>query len=160
MTIQAFNIYTANGYAGDLVDSGPRVVQTGVLEVADVGFGKALQRATSGNAKGVEKGSAGAAIFAISQREYNHEAGTRPSDGTDFGYLVFDSVSTIREGYLYIKLTGATAISAGEVLHVDQVTGEFTKVTPVGDVIATTNVIADEDAISGDVFKARISIVS
>ena len=158
MTIQAFNLYTANGYAGDLVDSGPRVVQTGILESASVGFGQAVQRGTAG--KQVLIGAAAGPIFAITQREYNHEAGSRPTDGTDFNYLITESVSLIREGYLYIKLTGATAINAGEVLHVDTVTGEFTKAAVAGNVVATTNVFADEDAITGDVFKVRINIVS
>lgn len=157
MTIQTFNIYTAKGYEGDLVDSGPRVVQTGVLTSATAGFGKAMKRDAS-----VERGIAlgGLAnVFAISQREYNHEAGTRPSTGDDTNYLITESVSLIRQGYLYIKLTGATAIAAGDVLHVDTTTGLFTKVAVLGDVVACLNVIAEESAISGDVFKARIDIV-
>ena len=158
MTIQTFNIYTANGYAGDLVDSGPRVVQTGIVEDAGgFGFGKAIKRGTAG--KQVLLGGA-TKVYAISQREYNREAGTRPSDGTDFGYLVKDSASIIRQGYLYIKLTGATSILAGEAVHVDTVTGEFSKLAVAGNVVATLNVFADEDAITGDVFKARIDIVS
>lgn len=155
MPIQDFNIYTQNGYAGDLVDSGPRVVQTGILESASVGFGKAVKRGTT--AKQVLVGGA-ASVFAISQREYNREAGSRPTDGTDFNYLVTESVSLIRQGYLYIKLTGAVAISAGEVLHVDTVTGEFSKTAVAGNVVATTNVVADEDGIAGDVIKVRIDI--
>ena len=158
MTIQNFNIYTAKGYEGDLVDSGPRVVQTGVLTSATAGFGKAMNRDGSVE-RGVALGGA-ANVFAISQREYNHEAGTRPSTGNDTKYLITESVSLIRQGYLYIKLTGATAISAGEVLHVDTVTGLFTKVVVAGNVVACTNVVAEEDAISGDVFKARIDIVA
>ena len=158
MTIQTFNIYTANGYEGDLVDSGPRVVQTGVLTSATAGFGKALNRDGSVE-RGVALGGA-ANVYAISQREYNHEAGTRPSTGNDTQYLETESVSIIRQGYLYIKLTGATAISAGDVLHVDTVTGLFTKVVVAGNVVACTNVVAEEDAISGDVFKARIDIVA
>ena len=158
MTIQSFEIYTGNGYEGDLVDSGPRVVGTGVVEDATgFGFGKALKRGTAG--KQVLLGGA-AKVFAISQREYNREAGTRPSPGTDFQYLEKDSASIMREGYIYIKLTGATAISNGDVLHVDTVTGLFTKVAVAGNVVATVNVFADEDAITGDVFKARIDIAS
>ncbi len=155
MTIQSFNIYTQNGYAGDLVDSGPRVVQTGILESASVGFGKAVKRGTSG--KQVLVGGE-ANLFAITQREYNREAGSRPTDGTDFNYLETESVSLIRQGYLYLKLAGGVSISAGDVVHVDTVTGEFSKDAVAGNVIATTNVVADEDAIVGDVFKARIDI--
>ena len=158
MTIQAFNLYTANGYAGDLVDSGPRVIQTGVLTSPSVGFGKAVKRDAA-----VERGVAigGAAnVFAISQREYNHEAGTRPSTGDDTKYLVTESVSLIRQGYLYIKLDGSTAISAGDTLHVDTATGEFSKDAVAGNIVEATNVIADEAALAGEVFKVRIDIVS
>ena len=157
MTIQSFELYTANGYAGDLVDSGPRVIQTGILTSASVGFGKALNRDAS-----IERGCAvgGAAkVFAISQREYNHEAGTRPSAGNDTVYFETESVSMIRQGYLYIALTGAVAISAGEVLHVDVTTGEFSKDTVAGDVVACVNVVAEEDGLVGDVIKVRIDIV-
>ena len=157
MTIQNFNIYTGNGYAGDLVDSGPRVIQSGVLTSASAGFGLALKRDTSVE-KGVALGSVDGNVFAISQREYNHEADTRPSDGST-SYKVSESVSEIRQGYLYVKLVGATAISEGAVLHVNKVTGEFTKVAVAGNVVACTNVVADEDGIEGDVIKVRIDIV-
>jgi hypothetical protein len=158
MTIQNFNIYTAKGYAGELVDSGPRVVQTGILTDADLDFGVALKRDTS-IAKGVAKGAANGKIFAISQREYNHEASTRPSDGTT-KYLESESVSIIRQGYLYIKLDGSTSITAGEVLHVDNATGVFSKDSVAGNVIATENVVADEDGVAGDIIKVRLDIVS
>lgn len=157
MTEQVFNIYTAKGYEGDLVDSGPRVIQTGVLTSAEVGFGKAVDRDNS-IPKGVSVGS-GANVFAISQREYNHEAGTRPSTGNDTVYKQTESVSLIRQGYLYIKLTGTTPVLAGTVMNVDSVTGLFTADTVAGNVIATVNVTADEDALAGEVFKARIDII-
>jgi hypothetical protein len=156
MTEQVFALYTQNGYAGDLVDSGPRVIQTGKLTSATAGFGKAMNR--DGSIKrGIALGGA-ANVFAISQREYNHEAGSRPTDGTDFAYVETESVSLIRQGYLYIKLTGATAIVAGEPLHVVEATGEFTKVVVAAGTVACTNVFADEDAIEGEVFKVRIDI--
>ena len=156
MTIQTFQIYTGKGYAGDLVDSGPRVVQTGVLTSATAGFGKGMSRDAS-----VERGTAlgGAAnVYAISQREYNHEASTRPSPGNDTLYKETESVSLIRQGYLYILLGGAVAVSAGEALHVSTVTGEFSKTSVGGNIVATTNVIADEAALAGEVFKVRIDI--
>ncbi len=167
MPIQNFNIYTANGYAGDLVDSAPRVIQTGILvpnatAVADAGFGLAMLRQVTGTLieRGVELGGA-ANVFAISQREYNHEAGTRPAKkdvaGT-WAYHEGESVSLIREGYLYVKLEGATAIVAGAALHVDTVTGEFSKSTVAGDVVACTNVFAEEAGVAGDVIKVRIDI--
>lgn len=166
MTIQTFNLYTANGYAGDLVDSAPRVVQTGILvpnatAVADAGFGLAMLRQVTGTLieRGVELGGA-ANVYAISQREYNHEASTRPAkSGTGaWAYHEGESVSLIREGYLYIKLEGATAIAAGAVLHVDTVTGEFSKTTVAGNIVATTNVIAEEAGVAGDIIKVRIDI--
>lgn len=168
MTIQSFDLYTANGYAGDLVDSGPRVIQTGILTSAEVGFGKALKRDAATVDRGVAVGSVDGDVFAISQREYNHEAGSRPSTGDDTKYYATESVSTIRQGYLYIKLTGSTAIAAGEALHVDTVTGEFSKDAVAGNIVACTNVFAEEAnaAPSGDtsakanVMKVRLDIVN
>lgn len=166
MPVQEFNIYTANGYAGDLVDSAPRVVQTGILVAnatgaVTAGFGKAMLRQVTGTLieRGVELGGA-ANVYAISQREYNHEASTRPAkqDTGAWAYRLAESVSLIREGYLYIKLEGATAIAAGAVLHVDTVTGEFSKEAVAGNIVATTNVVAEEAGIAGDVIKVRIDI--
>tara|TARA_R110000787_G_scaffold127165_4_gene238564 strand:- start:2526 stop:3002 length:477 start_codon:yes stop_codon:yes gene_type:complete len=158
MTVQNFSIYTAKGYEGELVDSGPRVVQTGILTSATAGFGKALVRDAS-----VERGVAlggSANVFAISQREYNHEAGTRPSTGNDTVYRVTESVSTIRQGYLYVLVGGDTAVVAGEVMHVDTVTGVFSKSAVAGNVVATTNVTADESGLVGDIIKIRLDIVA
>ena len=167
MPIQDFNIYTAKGYAGDLVDSAPRVVQTGILVanasgVSDAGFGLAMLRQVTGTLieRGVELGGA-ANVFAISQREYNHEAGTRPAKAGVAGTWAYhegESVSLIREGYLYVQLSGATGIIAGDPLHVDTVTGEFTKEAVAGDIVATTNVVAEEAGIAGDIIKVRIDI--
>lgn len=158
MTVQAFNIYTAKGYEGDLVDSGPRVVQTGVLTAPEVGFGKAVKRDASVE-RGVDVGGA-ANVFAITQREYNHEAGSRPSTGNDTVYKETESVSLMRQGYIYLLLTGAAGISAGDAVHVDTVTGLFTKDAVAGKIVATTNVTADETAIAGQIFKARIDILA
>tara|TARA_R110000851_G_scaffold106188_3_gene225120 strand:+ start:117 stop:590 length:474 start_codon:yes stop_codon:yes gene_type:complete len=156
MTTQAFNLYTANGYAGDLVDSGPRVIQTGILTSATAGFGLGMSRDASVE-RGVSLGGS-ANVFAISQREYNHEASVRPSTGDDTLYRQTESVSLIRQGYLYVKLSGAVAVAAGEFLHVDTSTGLFSKSSVAGNVVATTNVVADEAAIAGEVFKIRIDI--
>jgi hypothetical protein len=167
MPTQNFKLYTANGYAGDLVDSGPRVIQTGVLVandagVSDVGFGLAMLRQVTGVAvdRGVELGGS-ASVFAISQREYNHEAGTRPAkagvDGT-WAYHLGESVSLIRQGFLYVKIVGSNAITAGAVLNVDTATGVFSKDTVAGNVVATTNVVAEEAGLAGDVIKVRIDI--
>ncbi len=158
MPIQDFNIYTANGYAGDLVDSAPRVIQTGILTtVTGAGFGKAMTRDTSIE-RGVALGGA-ANVFAISQREYNHEASAIPAKDGDWAYKVGESVSLIREGYLYIQLDVASlAITAGQALHVDTVTGEFTKAAVADDVVACVNVFAEEAGIAGDVIKVRIDI--
>jgi hypothetical protein len=156
MTIQTFALYTQNGFAGDLVDSGPRVVQTGILTGAAVGFGKAIKRDATVE-RGVTVGGA-ARVFAISQREYNHEALSTPSDGTDFGYQVTESVSTIRQGYLYLAITD-TAVSTLAPLSVDTVTGEFAGggIT-TGNFVVTTNVFPDELGAVGDVIKCRIDI--
>ena len=158
MTQQTFALYTKNGYAGDLVDSGPRVVQTDVLTGSGAGFGKAMSRDTAVE-RGVTLGSA-ETVFAISQREYNHEAGSRPTDGTDFAYLETESVSLIRDGYLYIELVGG-AVPTGNIgtpLFVNATTGTFSgDATDVSGVhVETTNVIAEEAGVVGDVIKCRI----
>ncbi len=166
MPIQDFKIYTKNGYAGDLVDSAPRVIQTGILVpnadgVNTAGFGLAMLRQVTGDLveRGVELGGA-ENVFAISQREYNHEAATRPAkSGTGaWAYRETESVSLIREGYLYVLLEGATAIAAGDALHVDTKTGVFSKEAVAGTIVATTNVFAEEAGIAGDVIKVRIDI--
>jgi len=161
MTIQAFNIYTANGYEGELVDSGPRVTQTGVLTSSKVGFGKALGRDNS-----VERGVAIAThssgsipVFAITQREYNHEASLRPSTGTDFFYKKTESVSLIRDGYLRLKVTGAAAV-AGALALVHKTDGTFSGGSATGDFLATTNVVWEESGQVGDIIKARIILVA
>lgn len=156
MTIQTFKIYTGNGYAGDLVDSAPRVIQSGVLTTAAVGFGVAMQRDTTVD-RGCKLGSVDGNVYSISQREYNHEASTRPSDGTTT-YNVAESVSLIREGYLYVLLEGLVAVVAGAALHVDKVTGKFVKTAVAGNVVACTNVFAEEAGVAGDVIKVRIDI--
>lgn len=160
MPITQYKIYTAKGYEGELVDSGPRVVQTGILTSVKAGFGKALKRDTAvGN--GVALGSA-ANVYAISQREYNHEAGVRPSDGNDTYYLKTESVSIIREGFLYLTVTGGTDTVTGTKVHVNTVTGKFTMdaVSSDDNIIATTNVTAEETVTAGSIFKARIDIVA
>lgn len=165
MTIQAFNVYTAKGYAGELCDSGPRVVQTGVLTSASAGFGLAMGRDSATVDRGVklsDGGTAGTAvnIFAISQREYNHEAGVRPSTGNDTTYLIRESVSLIREGYLYIKIAAASAaVVAGVKMNFITATGEFTRQAASGTVrVETTNVRAEQAGVAGDIIKVRINI--
>ena len=152
--------YTARGYEGDLVDSGDSVHQTGVLLTGTIGFGKAVR--TDGEGQGIQVGATNVSnvcsVFGITLREYNHEAGTRPSDGTDFLYRANESVSILRQGYIYLKLTGATAISREEELHVDAVTGLFTKVAAAGNVAVCRNVYATQPATTNQVFKARIDI--
>jgi len=167
MTIQAFNVYTAKGYAGELVDSGPRVVQTGVLTSAQAGFGKAMSRDAATVERGVSLSAAGTAgtainIFAISQREYNHESGTRPSDGVSTYYYATESVSLIRDGYLYIQLdSGSAAVAAGEVLNVVTATGMFTSAAAsTTTIVETLNVVAEDSGVSDDIIKVRISIVA
>ena len=168
MPIQNFTIYTAKGYEGDLVDSGPRVVQTGVLTSATAGFGKAMKRDASVE-RGVALGSAEIGsgsttnVYALSQREYNHEAGVRPSAGNDTVYNITESVSLIRQGYLYIKLRDHAA-TMGESLVIEEATGivvggATASGTVAGESVAV-NITADEAGIAGDIIKARIDIVA
>lgn len=158
MPIQDFNIYTAKGYAGELVDSGPRTVQTGVLTGATpLGFGLAITRDSATVEKGVSVGSVGGKVFAISQREYNHEASTRPAkSGTDaWKYQPTESVSIIRQGYLYIEVVDIAAV-AGTVLAVNA-DGTW-EGTDAGSGVATVNVTAEESGLG--LIKARIDIVA
>ena len=158
MPIQDFKIYTGNGYAGDLVDSGPRVIQSGVLTDASAGFGLGMQRDTSID-RGCKLGGAAGPLYAISQREYNHEADNRPSDGST-SYKITESVSLIRQGYLYVELSGAASIAEGAALSIDSVTGEFTfdLVGVNANAVILTNVFAEEAGVAGDVIKVRIDI--
>ncbi len=166
MPIQDFNLYIGKGYAGQLVDSGPRVAQSGTLVGADVGFGVATKRNDSVK-RGISLGSDQidssftTNVYAISHRELNHEAGTRPSTGEDFVYKATESVSLIRQGYLYIKLASGPA-TRGDALLVDEATGEFTQTAvaapSTGTEYLATNVFADEDGTVGDIIKVRIDI--
>lgn len=157
MPIQDFNIYTANGYAGDLVDSAPRVIQTGILTTATgAGFGKAMSRDPSVE-RGTSLGDSGN-IYAISQREYNHEASAIPAKAGDWAYKANESVSLIREGYLYVELDATSgAVVAGDLLATIPATGEFLS-SGSTDATDTTNVVAEEAGIAGDVIKVRIDI--
>ena len=160
MTIQDFRIYTRNGYAGDLVDSGPKVSQTGILNTGKAGFGLAMSRDTSIE-RGCSLGTASTTIYAISMREYNHEADTRPAKDGDWYYLEGGSVSLLRQGYLYITLTGTTAVTAGDLLNVVAATGEFTADAANGStILACDNVTADLSSPAGEVIKARIDIIA
>lgn len=155
--IGSFRLYTQNGYAGDLVDSGPRVVQTGILVGDPAGFGLALKRSSDVNVdRGVELGGA-VNVFAISQREYNHEADVRPAKtgvaGT-WAYQETQSVSIIRQGYVYILLT--SDVAAGAPLFTEADTGTFGGTGT----LECQNVFADEKGLAGDVIKARIDIVT
>ncbi len=168
MPVQTFELYTANGYAGDLVDSGPRVIQTGILVpnaagVKEAGFGKAMLRQVTGTLieRGVELGGA-AKVYAISQREYNHEASTRPAKkGTGaWAYRETESVSLIRDGFLYLELDGSAGIAAGAALHVDTLTGNFNNDATSSTNLECTNVFTEEAGIAGDIIKARINLVA
>lgn len=157
MPNQDFNLYTAKGYAGELCDSAPVVTQSGIAE-NDIAFGVALSRGTE--AKQVDSiVPASGAVFGIARREYNHEAATRPSDGTT-NYKETETVSVLREGFIYIELGGNVDIEEGQVLHVDRTTGVFSKLNVAGNVVACTNVTAQEDGVAGDIIKARIDITA
>ena len=161
MTIQTFDIYTKKGYEGDLCDSANAVKQTGILLSGTLGFGKAVQ--PSGTGKGIAVGSAeigtdNTNVWGISLREYNHEAGTRPSTGTDFLYRAAESVSVLQQGFIYLKLTGATAVARNANLRVVAATGLFTNVAESATVFTCRNVVAVEAAVQDEIFKARIDI--
>jgi hypothetical protein len=155
-TYQNYNIYTGKGYAGDLCDSGPRVVQTGVVEDSTgLGFGLAVKKGT--NERDVLKGGA-AEVYAISLRELNTEAANKPSDGSTI-FNETGSVTIMREGYIYVQLTTGSC-SAGDALATDDTTGEFIGDTAGAGETLSTNVFAVQDGTAGQVIKARIDIVA
>lgn len=161
MPIQEFNIYTKKGYAGELVDSGPRVTQTGILTDATLGFGLGLSRDLTIE-RGVRLNIAAddGNVWGISMREYNHEAGARPAvPGTDWEYLITESVSVMREGYIYL-LVETTAATAESLANIDDVTGGFVGGVPVAGNKATTNVTFVQSGAVGDIVKARIDIIA
>ena len=165
MPTQNFNIYTGRGYAGELVDSGPRVVQTGVLTSATAGFGVLMDRDAS-----VERGASlsraysTTSVYAISHREYNHEASTRPSDGST-SYKEGESVSLIRQGYLYLLVdVGTNALTAGDTLQYVVADGTFTSDADDASTIGSCpNVTAEESVATSatpQLVKCRIDIVA
>jgi len=154
MTVQAFNIYTARGYAGDLVDSGPNTSQTGIVEDATLAIGVAAKRGTvATNPRFVQVDADGGNVFGIVRRELALEAKNKPSDGTT-EFKQTESASILRQGYIYVTLD-TTAATAGQLLFVTG-TGTFSGSTG----IATTNVTAEQSGIAGEVIKARIDIVA
>lgn len=154
MPTQDFNIYTSRGYAGDLVDSGPNVSQTGIVEDATLAIGVAAKRGTvTTNPKHIVVDVDGGNIFGIVRRELALEAKNRPSDGTT-EFKQTESASILRQGYIYVTLD-TTAAVAGDLLFVTA-TGTFSGSTGV----ATTNVTAEQSGIAGDVIRARIDIVA
>ena len=154
-----FSIYTSKGYAGDLVDSGPRTVQTGVVEGISLDFGVAVKRGTlSTNPKHVLAGHVAGNVFALTQREWNHEASTRPSDGTTV-YNQTESASLIRQGYLYVLVTERSA-TAGALANINDTTGAISGGIAVAGETSSINVTFEENGLVGDIIKARIDIVA
>ena len=154
MTVQSFDIYTKRGYAGDLVDSGPNVSQTGIVEDATLAIGVAVKRGTvATNPRHIVVDVDGGAIFGIVRRELALEAKNKPSDGTT-EFKQTESASILRQGYIYVTLK-TTAAVAGQLLFCDSA-GSFTGATGT----ETTNVTAEQSGAAGDVIRARIDIVS
>ena len=146
MPNQAFRIYTAKGYAGDLPDSTSSLVTQSVVAAVPLGFGLAVDQ-DGGIA-------AGGTVHGITRRELNHEATNKPSDGTT-GYLVGESVAVLRQGYIYVEVTVRAAVK-GAALNVVDATGEFTGGSAVAGETLTTNVIAEESGSVGDIIKVWV----
>lgn len=146
MPVQDFNIYTARGYAGDLPDSTSALVSQTVVAAGTLGFGIAIG----------EDGliQAGGAVYGISRRELNHEAANKPSDGTT-DYVEGDSVSVLRQGYIYVEVTARAAV-AGALLNVVDATGLFAGGTAGAGETVTTNIVAEQDGAVGDIIKVWI----
>lgn len=156
MPIQDFKLYHARGYAGDLFDSAPRVIQTGLAEEAIVSFGVSVKPGTNTEKNGVVAGHDSGNVFAITQRELNHEATNKPSDGLTT-YVKDDSVSLMREGFLLVKVTGRACL-ANKLANVVDTTGEFAGGNAGAGETQSINVTFLEAGQVGDVVKARIDI--
>ena len=157
MPIQDFNIYTARGYAGDLVDSGPRTTQTGVVEAATLAVGVAVQRGTvTTNPRHVVVGHNSGAVFGISMRDLAVEAKNKPSDG-ETEFRATESVNIIREGFLYVRVTVRAAV-AGALLNVVDATGAFTGGAAGGGETLSLNVRAEQSGAVGDIIKVRVDV--
>ncbi len=143
--------YPRKGQESDA--STPRVNGTGIAELA-TGFGLALKRGT--DPREVAVGHVAGNVLGISLREANHEALTRPSDGTT-EYAITQSVSMMREGYINVEVTVRAAVE-GAFLNVVDLTGEFTGGTAVAGETLSVNVVAMEDGLVGEIIRARIDI--
>jgi hypothetical protein len=157
MPIQSYNLYHARGYAGDLFDSAPRVIQTGLAEEAIVSFGVAVKIGSNTAENGVVAGHVAGNVYAFTQRELNHEATNRPSDGTTT-YVLGDSVSLMREGFLLVEVTARAAVAFARA-NIDDTTGALTGGTAGAGETLSTNVTFLEAGQVGDIVKARIDIV-
>ena len=158
MTIQDYNLYTKNAFNGQVAyASEPRTIVSGSLEDAVAEFGSALKMGAV--AGGVALGHSAGNVFGVALRELNHEAFTRPSDGTT-KYKSTESVSVLRQGTVNLLLTGAAASVAGTVLNVVDASGVFTADAVAAGITASVNVVALETAIAGSIIKARIDIVA
>jgi membrane carboxypeptidase/penicillin-binding protein len=155
MPVQSFNLYTGKGYAGqEAITNTSNTVITGRAE-EDIAFGVALARGVESD-KGVKLGNAAGSAFAIALREVNHEADTRPSDGST-SYKEGDSVSIIREGYVYVQLENRAAV-AGSFVGINDTTGAIEGDDDSAGVTLSTNVRAEESGQPGDVIKVRIDV--
>lgn len=160
MPIQDYRIYTAKGYAGDRYDSAPSVTQSGRAEAATLGFGLGVKIGTDTNTHppSILAGAVAGNIWGITMRELNHEATNRPSDGTT-DYMMGESVSVMREGFLLVMVTGAADVAANGPMHMNQITGAFTGDAVAGDIIDVVNVTPLEKGSPGEIIKVRIDII-
>ena len=159
MPTQSFDIYTSRGYAGDLVDSGPNVSQTGIVEAATLAIGVAAKRGTiATNPRHIVVSHTGGNVFGIVRRELALEAKNKPSDGTT-EFKQTESASILRQGYIYITVAVRAAV-AGALLNVDDTTGVFSGGTAVAGETLSLNVTAEQSGQVGEVIRARIDIVA
>lgn len=154
MPIQAYNIYTGKGYAGDHADSNPTVQSSGLVEAATLDFGVAVVKGSK--AGSVVIGSLAGLVQGITLRELNHESSTRPSDGTTT-YVKSEQAAIMNEGAIYVTVTGRACV-AQALANVVSATGEFAGGTASAGEVVSTNVRFLESGNVGDVVKARIDI--
>ena len=153
MTIQNYVLYSKNAYTGqEAYASENRTIVSGKLEDAELDFGLAVKNGVK--PRSVVKGSVAGNVFGISVRELNHEAKFRPSQGATV-YKKTMTVSVMRQGSINVELKGTTAVAAGDIMHIDETTGEFQGSGGT----TCLNVTALEAGVVGDIIKVRIDIV-
>lgn len=155
MPVQNYTINTRDAVAGELygLQQTRADIQTSFAEV-QMGFGLALARGAK--SRGVKLGHDAGVVLAISLRQINREALTRPSDGS-IAFLVNDAIPSLYSGRVNVQVKDAGAVTRGQAPFIDDATGEFYVATAVGRTQAK-NILWGVDAThaAGDITHVNI----